>query len=223
MNVISFIFIGLFIFWFIHGDHQLNTSVWIKNHLNQFRNFYHTNPILSIASFSIAHVVSAMISIPGSCTSLNALSGAVFGFSSGVCIVYPVTLVSGCLGYVLGRKLPLKFLEKKYMARSESLKRAVGPDAFSFLVMLRLSPLLPYGALNIIFGILKVPFRLFLITTTIGIFFDVVFLNSLGALIGGETVGFAGNKINLVVAFILLFLLSYFVKLVIKRVRKTEE
>lgn len=163
--------------------------------------------------FSLAHIISATFSIPGSCTFLNVLSGAVFGFTTGVLIVYPVTIISGAIGYFLGRKLPLEFLEKKYGKQIKTLKKAVGPEAFSFLVLSRLSPLLPYGLLNIVYGFLRVPFSLFLITTAIGIFFDVVLLNSAGALLTGNSTGFADSKRNIAIAFILLFFLSYLVKL----------
>lgn len=223
LNAVSFIAIGFFLYWFVNGQHQIPVSLWLKNNLHSLRHFYQNNPVLSIALFSVAHIASATFSIPGSCTFLNILSGAVFGFTSGVFIVYPVTIVSGTIGYFLGRKLPLEFLEKKYGTQVKLLKKALGPEAFSFLVLSRLSPLLPYGLLNIVYGFIRVPFSLFLISTTIGIFFDVVLLNSAGALLTGTSSGFADSKRNMAIAFILLFFLSYLVKLFTKQAADVKE
>lgn len=223
LNAGSYFAIGVFLYWFINGQNQIPVSLWLKTNLQSLRHFYQDNPVLSIALFAFAHMTSATLSIPGSCTFLNVLSGAVFGFTAGVFIVYPVTIISGTIGYFLGCKLPLEFLERKYGAQINTLKKAVGPEAFSFLVLSRLSPLLPYGLLNIVYGFLRVPFSLFLITTTIGVFFDVVLLNSAGALLGGSSAGFAESKRNIVIAFILLFFLSYLVKLFTKQAVEVKE
>jgi uncharacterized membrane protein YdjX (TVP38/TMEM64 family) len=48
------------------------------------------------------------------------------------------------------------------------------------MILLRLSPLVPFGALNLVLGLLRVKFSHYLFATFAGIFFDVFLLCNLG-------------------------------------------
>lgn len=149
--------------------------------LEEARRFYSLHPALTIVIFCLAHLVSTMLSLPGSATTLNVLAGAVFGFTLGCLVVYPVTLLSGCLVYGIASKLRTWGPFERLGARFGRLKMRLGKRDFLFLVALRLSPLLPYSWLNVLMGLVGLPFRLFFVSTLVGVFFDVTLLNSLGA------------------------------------------
>jgi uncharacterized membrane protein YdjX (TVP38/TMEM64 family) len=180
-------------------------------------------PVLSIVLFCFAHFISATLSFPGSCSFLNILSGTVFGFWKGVAIVYPITLLSGAFGYFLGTKLPLTFLKKKYNRQIEVLRNNVLDNGYSYLILARLSPLLPYGVINILLGFLKIPFRLYMLTMFVGIFFDVVLLNSVGALFSSNLAATSQDKVTMAIVFFVLFIASIAVNMVMaKRERMSE-
>ena len=145
------------------------------------KSIYNEDPVLTIIVFCLIHLASSFFGIPGACTLLNILSGALFGVLLGSGIVYPLTLLSAGLGYCLGQKAANTSLLKRYSNQLLFLKQKVRNPGYTFFVSLRLSPFLPFGILNILLGILKIPFKFFLLTTSVGIFFDVVLLNSVGA------------------------------------------
>jgi uncharacterized membrane protein YdjX (TVP38/TMEM64 family) len=154
---------------------------WVGRVLEPARDFYTQAPAAAIVLFCIAHLSASLFSIPGSCTGLNILSGAVFGFAAGCAIVYSITMVSALLAYRVGEKLGrTRVLERYSLAAQDRLKNLDRSDYWS-LVALRLSPILPFGILNLMMGAVKVPWLMYLVTTFVGIFFDVVLLNGLGA------------------------------------------
>lgn len=50
-----------------------------------------------------------------------------------------------------------------------------------YLVLLRLSPFLPFGLLNLSLGYSKTPLSVYLMSTFVGVFLDVVLFNKIGA------------------------------------------
>ncbi len=219
---IKFIFQSLTFFliaWFVFLalNHPNITSPKLIIHYIEILNlFYKSDFILVIVLFCLTHFFSACLSIPGSCTLLNLISGAIFGFWRGCIIVYFITMVSGCAGYFVGKNILITRHMEKYLTRINKIQSKLSEINYTFLVLLRLSPLLPYGVINIVLGYLKINFKLFFFSTFVGIFFDVVLLNSAGALINGGLTNSIHTKANLAIAFVLLFLFPYCVKILSK-------
>lgn len=136
---------------------------------------------LTILFFCILHLLASSFGIPGGCTVLNISAGWVFGFALGCAVVYPITLLGGALVYFVGRRFSHKPVAARYQNMVERITQRMGRGDFLFFVSLRLSPFPPYGLLNLLCGWLRVPFPLFLMSTTAGVFFDVILLTSIGA------------------------------------------
>lgn len=152
-----------------------------------------SNWLLAVVLFCILHFGSSALGIPGGCTALNILAGAVFGFPLACAIVYPITIFSAAAVYALGWKFSGKPLAERYQKIVARLSDRLGRGDFLFFVSLRLSPIFPFGLLNLACGWLRVPFGLFLTSTIVGIFFDVTLLCGLGAAAElGRTWLFAG-------------------------------
>jgi uncharacterized membrane protein YdjX (TVP38/TMEM64 family) len=213
VNAVLTLTIVIFVYWLLNHQNQIPVSAWLIKNLGFLKQFYIVSPVSAVIFFCLAHFFSATLSIPGSCTTLNILSGAIFGYERGCVIVYLVTILSGCVGYYIGTKLPLHMLRRKYSTQIELMKKNILVQDYGYLTMIRLSPFLPYGVLNMLFGFLKVPFFLYLVTTIVGIFFDVVLLNSVGAIISGNPASTWQSKRNLAIVFLVLFISSYFVKI----------
>ncbi len=142
--------------------------------------FYSTSPILFVLIFCITHLVASSLGIPGGCTFLNIMAGYLFGFEKAIVIIYPITLLSGICLYLIGKKANFNF-DFINNQQKENIKKVVHSKfAFYFLVLLRLSPFLPYNLLNLSLGYLNITFRIFIFSTIIGIFFDVIMLTGAG-------------------------------------------
>ena len=194
--------------WIIFAGRSGALPPWAMGLIYATRSKFQTHPVFVISAFSAAHVFAATFSIPGSCTTLNVLSGAVFGFWPGCAIVYPITLLSGCIGYFAASRIRQAGLLKKYEPQLQRLQEQLGTGSFPALVALRLSPFLPYGVLNPALGLLHVPFGPFFFSTVVGIFLDVVLLNSVGAALAGTEANGPMDKVPLLICFLLVLALG---------------
>lgn len=210
--ILLFLIIGLLAFYILDKSNKVTVSNFVVENLNSLKFMYQNNKLLTIFFFCVAHLISSTLSIPGSCTLLNVLSGAIFGFWKGCLIVYLITALGALVGYFLGRKLPLSFIRLKYEKKINYLRTYLSGSNFLLLIILRLSPLLPFGIINIILGFLNIPLSIYFVTTVIGIFFDVVILNSIGAMISGASAFNATDKWTISLVFLTIILL-YCVKM----------
>lgn len=149
--------------------------------LPRAQEFFAAAPLLAIGLFYIVHFLSSFLALPGSCTLLNTLAGAVVGWLGACLLLFPITVLSAIVGFALGRKLQsLPFLQKT-LRQLERLRPPPGQSSFWFLVALRWSPLIPFGFLNLALGAFGLSWRLFFLTLLPGIFFDLVLLSGAGA------------------------------------------
>lgn len=201
-----------FVYWILNFQGEAPVSAWLLKHLSGLKILYSSYPIEFLLFFCLAHFVSATLSLPGSCTTLNLLSGAVFGYAFGCLVVYLITVLSACVGYYIGSRLSLTHLTIRYENQLKLINDLMNKSGFSSLIMIRLSPFLPYGVVNLLLGFLKIPFFTYVMTTIVGIFFDVVLLNSAGALIAGNQETGWQSKKTLAILFLIVFISSYIVK-----------
>ncbi len=201
------------VFWLLTKSDQYPASNWLVANLNLLKEYYLLHSLSTVLIFCLAHLTASTLSIPGSCTLLNTIAGALFGFWRGTFIVYSITITGGCLGYFLGQKLPLSRIKKKYEKQIIMLSQNLSNNNYLFMILLRLSPLLPFGVVNIILGFLNLNFGFYISTTIIGVFFDVTLLNSLGAFLSGAPKLNAKNKWEFLLIFLGLCLLFYCVKI----------
>jgi uncharacterized membrane protein YdjX (TVP38/TMEM64 family) len=183
-KALSFVILGALVYWmFTRDQHGVVTDTMVRG-LAPAQRFYAAHPVWTVVLFCILHLTGSALSLPGSCTTLNTISGAVFGFWRGCAIVYPITLVSAALTYRLGARFRGHRWLSRYAQQIEMLRSHLARRDYLFLVSLRLNPLLPFGVLNVLLGLLHVPFAIYALTTVVGIFFDVTLLNNLGAGLG---------------------------------------
>jgi uncharacterized membrane protein YdjX (TVP38/TMEM64 family) len=156
------------------------------------------HPIEAVGIFMLLHFACSTFAVPGGCTMLNISAGALFGFWFGSLIVYVVTLLSASFGYFLARTMAKRF----EWAR---IKTFLASDSKSYgvLVLLRLSPFVPFTIVNLTCGLSRVPFNLYLTSTFAGIFFDVVLLNGIGSSL--LTTSSWQQKLLLVSGFVFLY------------------
>jgi uncharacterized membrane protein YdjX (TVP38/TMEM64 family) len=201
--------VGGMIYGILLQSHSTHASETVGRVLAPAHSFFATNPALAIALFCLAHLLASTLCIPGSCTFLNTLSGAIFGFWLGCTLVYPITIVSACLMYWVGRKLDRVSFIKSYKESIESWRKMLKSDETMYFVALRLSPVFPFGLLNVAMGLVHVPFTLYFMTTIVGIFFDVTLLNNLGAAVGTAS---PQSEKSLAISFFVLLLLLFLLR-----------
>jgi len=102
-------------------------------------------------------------------TFIASLSGFIFGLVSAVYLI-PAYVIASLLGYFLGKKMDGGQLLKSLVEvdNKELLKKTVNSNPFWFVVLCRISPVLPFGLMNVILPAFGVRIQNFIFAGTIG-------------------------------------------------------
>jgi uncharacterized membrane protein YdjX (TVP38/TMEM64 family) len=116
-------------------------------------------PAVFIAGYGIA----AVVFVPAALLTFTA--GALWGFRFGVVYVMLGATLGATLAFLTARHLVRRFVEA-YVARHPKLAaidRAVESEGARLVLLLRLSPIVPFSLLNYVLGISRVRFRDYMI------------------------------------------------------------
>ncbi len=118
-------------------------------------------PVVFIAGYAVATIAA----VPGALLTLAA--GAIFGVLSGVIYVFIGAVIGSALAFLVARYLARPAVERRLTAdpRFDQIDRAVAREGRKIVFLLRLSPVLPFNALNYALGLTRVRFRDYLIAS----------------------------------------------------------
>jgi uncharacterized membrane protein YdjX (TVP38/TMEM64 family) len=109
-----------------------------------------------LALFAAAYLVAPVVLLPASLLTLGA--GFLYGPLWGTALVSPLSVGAATSAFLLGRTLARRAIEKRTAAdaRFAAIDRAVGESGFRIVLLLRLSPVVPFGLLNYALGLTRV-------------------------------------------------------------------
>ena len=117
-------------------------------------------------------------------------AGLAYGFWGFPLVVISATLAAS-VAFLLGRYLAhqrvLDMIERD--SRMKSLHQAFSDEGWRVVILLRLSPLIPYGMQNYLFSVTNIGFLPYVVATLLGIMPATalyVYIGSLGASASGE-------------------------------------
>ena len=155
-------FVGLLLVGFIiYIIVDAVTTGNVRDAIDSFLSWIEDNPIPGFFAFMVVYFVATVLFVPGSILTLG--SGFVFanafGLGPGVLIgslsVFFGASAGAIVAFILGRYLLrewVKGLTKKY-AVFEALDIALEEKGFRIMSLLRLSPIIPFNAINYIGGV----------------------------------------------------------------------
>src|SRR5688500_5561723 len=105
------------------------------------------------ALFGAVYVVAVVAMVPGSILTLAA--GCLYGPLWGTALISPASVLGATLAFLLGRSVARRWVEGKLRDRPrfQAVDRAVQGGGFRVVLLLRLSPLLPFNLLNYALGL----------------------------------------------------------------------
>lgn len=121
------------------------------------------------ALFGLGYVVATVLFLPASVITLA--SGFAWGPVGGTLVVWPSATIGAIGAFLLGRTLLRGPVEQRFGGdpRFVALDAAVAADGLKLVLLLRLSPLFPFNALNYMLGLTGVSLRDYAIGTAVGI------------------------------------------------------
>lgn len=139
--------------------------------------------LVGVLVFSLVYVGATLAFLPGSM--LTAGAGFAYGALFGTLIVSPVSTLAATLAFLLARTVARGWVERRIAAdpRFARLQRAVSARGFRLILLLRLSPLLPFNLLNYGLGLTGVRTRDYVLASFIGMLPGTILYVYLGSLV----------------------------------------
>lgn len=108
--------------------------------------------------FIIGFIVASVAFVPGSILTLA--GGALFGIVKGTIYVFIGATLGAIAAFLVSRHLARGFLVRRFAhnARFQAIETATHHEGFKIVLLLRLSPAVPFNALNYALGLTKVRF-----------------------------------------------------------------
>ncbi|NVK31072.1 MAG: FAD-dependent oxidoreductase, partial [Gammaproteobacteria bacterium] len=159
-------------------QHQESLSQWVQSHYVQ-----------ALFGFFILYVAAASLSLPGA-TILTLLAGAIFGLGTGFVLVSFASSIGATLAMLVSRHLLRDTVQNKLGDKLSAIERGIEKDGAFYLLSLRLVPIVPFFAINLLFGLTQFKAKTFYWVSQLGMLpGTLVYVNAGTALSQLESVG----------------------------------
>ncbi len=117
---------------------------------------------------ALFYIVASVFLLPGSVLTLGA--GFLFGVPVGLLSVWTGATLGACAAFLVGRTLARDWVARKVSGNPKfaAVDEAVGREGFKIVLLLRLSPVLPFNFLNYALGLTRVSFWQYALASLIG-------------------------------------------------------
>lgn len=118
--------------------------------------------------FIAVYVAATVALLPGSVLTLAA--GFAYGPIGGLLVTSPASVLAATTAFLLGRTALRGWVQRKIAGtpRIRALSRAIGKDSFRLILLLRLSPVVPFNILNYALGVSEASLSRYVVASFIG-------------------------------------------------------
>lgn len=149
---------------------------------------------LGVLAFAALFVVAALLLLPASVLTLGA--GFAWGPALGLAVVLPSAVLAATAAFALSRSLARGWVERRVgrSARFKAIDEAVGRGGLKLVVLLRLSPLVPFNLLNPTLGLTRVALREYVVGSAVGMAPGALLYLYLGSLVTSASELLSGER-----------------------------
>lgn len=140
----------------------------VKEHRDRLVVFTERHYSIAVVLFILTYVVVAGLALPGAAI-LTVTGGFLFGSVWGTLFVNMGATTGATLAFLSARYLLRDWVEEKFGAWVGPLQDGIARNAFNYLLMLRLLPIVPFFALNLVAGLTRMRVRTYVSATALGI------------------------------------------------------
>jgi pyruvate/2-oxoglutarate dehydrogenase complex dihydrolipoamide dehydrogenase (E3) component/uncharacterized membrane protein YdjX (TVP38/TMEM64 family) len=151
---------------------------YAKGAQSDFATLYAASPLRVAAAFFAVYVVVTALSVPGA-TVLTLLAGAVFGLATGMLVVSFASSIGATLAMLVSRYLLRDSVKARFGARLADIDKGVAREGAFYLFTLRLVPVVPFFAINLLMGLTTMKASTFYWVSQVGMLAGtLVFVNA---------------------------------------------
>lgn len=138
---------------------------------------------IRVVVFIATYVLSTVLFLPGSLLTL--VAGFAYGPVIGMMVAAPAAVLGASTAFLLGRTLLREWVKARVAQspRAAAIDAAVGREGFKLVLLLRLSPLVPFNVLNYALSLSRVTFGRYVLASAIGMLPGTALYVYLGSLV----------------------------------------
>jgi len=144
------------------------TLTALKANRQALADYYALHQVVTVAGFMAIYIAQTALSLPGAAI-LSLAAGAIFGSVLGTLYAVVAATVGATLAFLVTRYLLREVILAKFGPKLEGINRELETRGFNYLLFLRLVPLFPFFLINLAAGLTRLPLRVFVLGTLIGI------------------------------------------------------
>jgi pyruvate/2-oxoglutarate dehydrogenase complex dihydrolipoamide dehydrogenase (E3) component/uncharacterized membrane protein YdjX (TVP38/TMEM64 family) len=184
---------------------------FIKAQQASFAAAYDARPVMVTLVFFAVYVLITALSLPGAAI-MTLAAGASFGLIWGTVVVSIASTLGATLAMLAARYLLRDSIEKRFGPKLAEVNKGIEKEGGLYLFTLRLVPLIPFFALNLLMGLTKMKTWTFFWVSELGMFAGTVAYVNAGTEIAKITSLRSVLSPGLIGSFVLLGLLPLVIK-----------
>jgi len=153
-------------FWFDVG--RFLTLESLKANRQALLEYKAGHMLAMVTGFMAVYIIQTALSLPGA-TILSLAAGAIFGPVLGTVYAVSAASIGATLAFLVTRYLLRDMVLARFGDRLETMNRELELRGFNYLLFLRLVPVFPFFLINLAAGLTRLPLRVFVTGTLIGI------------------------------------------------------
>jgi pyruvate/2-oxoglutarate dehydrogenase complex dihydrolipoamide dehydrogenase (E3) component/uncharacterized membrane protein YdjX (TVP38/TMEM64 family) len=150
--IVALAVIAAIIAFFVFDLGKYFSLDYFKSQQANIAAYYQANPIQTAAIFFVIYVIAIGLSFPGAAL-LTLAGGAIFGLLWGTVIVSFASSIGATLAFLVSRFLLRDWVQSKFGDRLKPINDGVAKDGPFYLFALRLVPVFPFFAVNLLMGL----------------------------------------------------------------------
>lgn len=165
--VVLLLAVAVGLFFYLDLGHYLSLDS-LKANRDRLLAFTKAHYAASVAIFILSYCVLVAVSLPGA-VFLTLASGFLFGPVLGTVYVNIGATAGATLAFLSARYLFRDWVERKFGDRLRPIQDGIARDGASYLLTLRLIPVMPFFLINALSGLTRIPLGVYVAATAIGI------------------------------------------------------
>ena len=208
--------------FFIFDLQQYLTLDALKNRQETIEAYRLANPVKTAAIYALIYIVVAALSLPGA-TLLTLAGGAFFGLLAGTVIVSFASTLGATLAFLAARFLFRDSVNEKFGHRLQGINDNLNRDGPYYLFTLRLVPLFPFFAVNLVMALTPIKIATFYWVSQIGMLLGTFVYVNAGTQLA-KIDSFSGIMSPILVgAFVLLGLFPFFARMIASMINTVKD
>ncbi|OBQ54031.1 TVP38/TMEM64 family protein [Halodesulfovibrio spirochaetisodalis] len=221
LAIVTTIALLFFIVWYFNLTEYL-TLEYIKMKQDAFRMLHQDHMFLVVGGFILIYILVTALSIPGAAI-MTLAAGGLFGFWTALIAVSFASTIGATLACFVSRYILKDWVQKSFGSKIKKIDDGIKKEGAFYLFTVRLVPIFPFFAVNLVMGITSLPLHTFFWVSQLGMLpGTAVFVNAGKQLATINDVADVLQPVHLI-SFALLGIFPLIAKFLLKFIRKIKE